>query len=274
MGRGIAELMALAGFEVQLWDHQPSVLGRASSAIERSLRKQQAIGRFGAVQLDETLERLRLISDLRVVHPKTDLVIEAIVEDLAQKQEFFTRVEKTLPEAWYVTHTASLRISDIATAMNRPERLIGMHFFYPAPVMPLVEIAYSIKTDENWIRGAIDLAERDLGKQTIILKDTPGFVSSRLATSMALEAMRMYEENVASVEDIDRAMEYGYRFPMGPLRLSDWVGLDVRLQISRILYEELRLDSFKPPQILEQMVAEGKLGRKSGEGFYKWPKEP
>lgn len=273
MGRGIAELMALSGFEVQLWDHSPKQLGKASAAIEKSLRKQSGIGRITQVRLDDTLERLRLISDLRIVSPKTTLVIEAVVEDRDVKKQVFRAIEAQLPDAWFASHTASISIEELSKALKRPERLIGLHFFHPAPVMPLVEIVYCIRTDESWIHRAVELAERRLGKTTIVVKDSPGFASSRLGISMALEAMRMVEQKVASVEDIDKAMEYGYRHPMGPLRQSDWVGLDVRLSVARVLYEELKSPCFKPPKILEDMVAEGKLGRKSGEGFYKWPKD-
>lgn len=273
MGRGIAELMAVSGFEVQLWDQYPHELGRASAYIDRSLQRQHAIGRVSDRELDEALERIRLISDLKLVHPKTQYVIEAIVEDLELKRALFTRIEQILPDAWYATHTASLSIEALSLGLKRPERLIGLHFFHPAPVIPLVEIAYFIKTDEKWIRGAVDLAEKQLGKQTIVLKDSPGFAATRLGVSMALEAMRMVEQKIASVEDIDKAMEFGYRYPMGPLRQSDWVGLDVRLSVARVLYKELGSECFKPPKILEDLVAAGKLGRKSGEGFYKWAKE-
>lgn len=273
MGRGIAELMAISGFEVQLWDHLPGVLGRASAAVESSLRKQAELGRISAEQFDETLGRIRLISDLKVVHPRTELAIEAVIEDMEIKKALFTRIEELLPDAWFASHTASLSILALSSALKRPQRLIGMHFFNPATVMPLVEIVYCIRTDERWLRRAVQLAERELNKQTIVVKDSPGFASSRLGISMALEAMRMVEQEVASVEDIDKAMEYGYRHPMGPLRQSDWIGLDMRLSVARVLYNEFKSEIFRPPQILERMVAGGKLGRKTGEGFYKWPKE-
>jgi len=273
MGRGLTELLALAGFEVQLWDIYPRQLGRASAAVERVLRKHARLGRLSEAQLEETLERIRLISDFRVLNPRTEYVIEAVVEDLEIKQKLLAQIEGFLPNAWYASHTASLSIEKLSSSLKRPERLIGMHFFNPAPVMPLVEIVYSIKTDKNWLRKAIELAEEDLGKQTVVVKDVPGFVSSRLGTALALEAMRMLEQNVASAEDIDKAMEYGYRHPMGPLRQSDWIGLDVRLSVAQVLYRELGNECFKPPLILEKMVAEGKLGRKSGQGFYKWSPE-
>jgi 3-hydroxybutyryl-CoA dehydrogenase len=272
MGRGIAELLALSGFDVQLWDRNPGQLGRASAAVERSLRKQAEMGGIGDEALDDTLSRLRLISDLKIVHPRTPIVIEAVVEDLEVKRELFRRIEEILPEAWYATHTASLSINQIADCLRRPERLLGLHFFHPAATMPLVEIVYGPRTDDRWLKRAVEFAEFELGKETIIVRDSPGFVSIRLSTAIALEAMRMVEANIASVEDIDRAMEYGYRYPMGPLRYSDWVGLDTRLGSARSLYEQLRLETFRPPRILEEMVAAGKLGRKSGEGFYKWPK--
>lgn len=273
MGRGIAELMALRGFEVQLWDLYPKQLGLASAAIERSLKRQTDIGRISDRDLDLTLGRIRLISDLRIVHPRTAYSLEAIIEDMGVKRDLLATIEVQLPDTLLATHTASLSITQLSEALRRPERLVGMHFFHPAAVMPLVEIVYSKRTDERCLSRAIDFAERALGKQTIVVQDSPGFAASRLGMSMALEAMRMVEQKVASIEDIDRAMEFGYRHPMGPLRQSDWIGLDVRLNVAQVLYRELNELAFKPPQILEELVAAGKLGRKTGEGFYKWPKE-
>lgn len=274
MGRGITELMALNSVEVQLWDHNPGQLGRASAALEKTLRKQVLLERISQQEFDETLGRIRLISDFRVVNAATNVVIETVIEDMAIKRAVLARIEEFLPDAWFATNTSSLSIEKIASALDRPERLVGLHFFNPALVMPLVEVVYSMRTDEQWLRRSREFVEKQLGKQTIVVKDSPGFASSRLSVLLALEAMRMFEQGVASAEDIDKSMEYGFRHPMGPLRQSDWMGLDVRLSIARVLHEELRNEAFRPPKILENLVAEGKLGKKTGEGFYKWPKEP
>ncbi|MBI3544563.1 MAG: hypothetical protein HY075_14930, partial [Deltaproteobacteria bacterium] len=166
MGRGIAELMAFSGFEVQLWDRDPKTLGQASAAVERSVRRQVDAGRITDRELDQTLERVRLISDFRIVHPKTAYVIEAIVEDLEIKRAVFGAIERVLPDAWFASHTSAIGIERLSTGLKRPERLLGLHFFYPVSVMPLVEIVYGVHTDEIWVKKAIELAELELGKKT------------------------------------------------------------------------------------------------------------
>ena len=170
------------------------------------------------------------------------------------------------------TNTSSLSISRIAEGLPSPERVIGLHFFNPVHIMALVEIVRGVETSDETVAQARDVAER-LGKTPIVIADSPGFASSRLGLALGLEAIRMVEEGVASPEDIDTAMVLGYRHPMGPLKLGDLVGLDVRLDIARYLYESLRSPIFEPPALLERMVAEGRLGRKSGRGFYRWDED-
>jgi 3-hydroxybutyryl-CoA dehydrogenase len=167
------------------------------------------------------------------------------------------------------TNTSSLPVAKLAEATRRPELVVGMHFFNPVPLMPLLELVRAEKTSDATIAAATSIAVR-LGKDPIVVRDTPGFATSRLGVLLGLEAIRMLEQGVASPEDIDKAMTLGYKHPMGPLRLSDLVGLDVRLAIAEHLHRELRSDAFKPPELMRRMVAEGKLGKKSGQGFYRW----
>jgi 3-hydroxybutyryl-CoA dehydrogenase len=185
------------------------------------------------------------------------------------KQEIFARLGAVCrPEAILATNTSSLSIARIASAAPRPERVIGLHFFNPPHIMKLLEVVVAEKTSEETLAAARQLAER-LGKTAIVVKDSPGFATSRLGLVLGLEAMRMLEQGVASAQDIDRAMELGYGHPMGPLRVSDLVGLDVRLSIAEILHQEIG-ETFRPPAILRRLVQEGKLGKKAGQGFHRW----
>jgi 3-hydroxybutyryl-CoA dehydrogenase len=198
------------------------------------------------------------------------LTIEAVPEDLALKRDLFRRLsELCASTAILASNTSSLSLTEIAAAAQGPERVVGMHFFNPAHLMKLLEIVRAYQTSDATVEAVRAIGAR-MGKQMIVVKDRPGFASTRLGVVVGLQAIRMLEEGVASAEDIDRAMELGYGYPMGPLRLSDLVGLDVRLAIADYLYKELGSDAFRPPQLLKQMVRAGKLGRKSGEGFYKY----
>ena len=197
-----------------------------------------------------------------------DLVIEAAPEKLDLKQKIFKSLSENNPTAILASNTSSLSVTAIAEAVTNPERVIGLHFFNPVPIMPLLEIVKTPSTSEEVITRCEELA-RDIGKSAILVQDTPGFASSRLGLVLGLEAIRMVEAGVASPEDIDRAMELGYRHPMGPLKLTDWVGLDVRLAIAEHLEREVG-PQFSVPPLLRKMVEEGKLGRKVGEGFYLW----
>jgi 3-hydroxybutyryl-CoA dehydrogenase len=189
------------------------------------------------------------------------------------KRTIFAELDAAAPPgAILATNTSSLSVSRIAEATERPDRVIGLHFFNPVHIMKLLEVVRGDATTEATVDAALDFARR-IGKEPIVVTDTPGFASSRLGVVLGLEAMRMVEQGVASPEDIDRAMELGYNHPMGPLRLSDLVGIDVRLGIAEYLHAELGGEQYRPPEIMRRMVAEGKLGRKSGEGFYTWPAE-
>jgi len=199
-----------------------------------------------------------------------DLIIEAAPENLELKQNLLCEAEALVDRyCIFATNTSSLSISEVATASSRPENVVGMHFFNPVHIMRLVEIVVGEETRPEITETLQEVATR-MKKQPIIVRDVPGFASSRLGVTLGLEAMRMVEQGVASARDIDTAMELGYNHPMGPLRLTDLVGLDVRLNIAEYLHGKLGSEAFRPPEILRRMVSEGKLGKKSGEGFYKW----
>jgi len=272
MGHGIAQVAALAGYDVALWDAEPHLAVGALEKIRASLETGVSRGRLSGADRDAALATLRAATDLRTAAAGADLVIEAVPENLEVKRELFRHLgEICSRDALLASNTSSLSISRIASAATNPERVLGLHFFNPAPVMRLIEIVRGTQTSDAVMETAFAVAKR-MGKEAIGVKDSPGFATSRLGVALGLEAMRMVEQGVASAEDIDRALELGYGHPMGPLRVSDLVGLDVRLSIAETLHRELGASQFLPPAILQKMVREGKLGKKTGEGFYRWPR--
>jgi 3-hydroxybutyryl-CoA dehydrogenase len=270
MGRGIAHVSALAGHETRLFDIDAGVLANALSSIRANLEKGVELQKVEAGDRDAALARLHTTTELAGAVNGADLVVEAVPERLDLKQRVLSEAAALVcPATVLASNTSSLSISAIAAAVDGPERVVGLHFFNPVHIMPLVEVVRGARTMERVVEQSVEFVER-LGKQPIVVRDSPGFASSRLGVALGLEAIRMLEEGVASVRDIDRAMELGYRHPMGPLKLTDLVGLDVRLEIARYLHRELGSDRFRPPELLERMVEEGKLGKKSGRGFYEW----
>ncbi len=270
MGRGIAQVAATAGYEVVLTDVSPGALDRARDEIRRSLRKGVEKGKLAAADAAAAEARLRTDPDAEAAAASADLVLEAVYEDLELKRDLLRRLGARAPaHAVLATNTSSLPVSRIAEASGRPDRVVGMHFFNPVPAMPLLEVVRAPATSEATLAAALAVGRR-MGKETIVVRDSPGFATSRLGVVLGLEAMRMLEEGVASASDIDRAMELGYRHPMGPLRLTDLVGLDVRLAIAEHLARELRSPRYEPPGVLRRLVREGRLGKKTGEGFYRW----
>ncbi len=270
MGHGIAQVCASAGHETRLFDIEPEAIAAALDRIAGNLQRGVELGKVDADARDETLGRLRGVSELDDAVSGADMVIEAAPERLELKQALLARAAAGIaPHAVLASNTSSLSISSIAAALPGPERVVGLHFFNPVHIMSLIEVVRGDRTAERVVDRARAFAA-NLGKRPIVVRDSPGFASSRLGVALGLEAIRMVEEGVASAEDIDLAMELGYRHPMGPLRLTDLVGLDVRLEIARYLHGELSGDRFRPPELLERMVEEGKLGKKSGEGFYRW----
>ncbi|WP_420634429.1 3-hydroxyacyl-CoA dehydrogenase family protein [Candidatus Palauibacter sp.] len=273
MGHGIAQVAAMAGYETRLFDVLPEALEAAREQIESNLRKGIQRGKVTREESDRALEALSFTRYLSEAADGVQIVIEAVPERLDLKRKVLRRcAEATAEGAILATNTSSLSISRIAEGLPSPERVIGLHFFNPVHIMALVEIVRGVETSDETVAQARGVAER-LGKTPIVIADSPGFASSRLGLALGLEAIRMVEEGVASPEDIDTAMMLGYRHPMGPLKLGDLVGLDVRLDIARYLYESLGSPIFEPPALLERMVAEGRLGRKSGRGFYRWDED-
>jgi len=270
MGHGIAYAAALAGCTVTLTDTREEALADAPRRIESLLAGGLKRGKLTEEDRAGVHGRLRTDHRLPDAVRHADVVIEAVVEQLAAKQRVFAEVEREAPDgALLATNTSSLSVGQIAAALKEPWRLVGMHFFNPVHLMKLVEIVTHGRTGAPQVERATALA-RLLGKEPIVVKDSPGFASSRLGVVLGLEAMRMLEQGVASAEDIDKAMELGYNHPMGPLKLTDLVGLDVRLAIATYLHQELKLPHYAPPQILKDKVARGELGKKTGKGFYTW----
>jgi len=270
MGHGIAHSAAAAGFRVLLHDVSAEHIQRGIDAVRKNLEQGIAKGKVTPEERDATLARIEPSPDLGAAAAQSDVVIEAVFEALAVKRDLFACLSRsTRPETLLATNTSALPVGEIAAVAVRPERVVGMHFFNPVHLMTLVEIVRSEVASPDAVARAVDLGRR-MGKEPIVVRDAPGFATSRLGVVLGLEAMRMVEQEVASPEDIDKAMTLGYRHPMGPLRLTDLVGLDVRLAIAEHLHERLNSETFRPPEILRRMVREGKLGKKSGEGFYRW----
>ena len=269
MGHGIAQAAAAAGYEVVLRDVEESLVEKGLRSIESNLSKGVERGKVSDEERAQTLSNIRATTRLEET-ADSHLFIEAVPERLDLKRETLRAVERLNPTDFiFATNTSSLSINEIAEGARRPHRVVGMHFFNPVHIMRLVEIVVGRETSPETVEAVRAVAVR-MKKEPIVVKDVPGFASSRLGVALGLEAMRMVEEGVAGAKDIDTAMELGYNHPMGPLRLTDLVGLDVRLHIAEYLHARLGSERFRPPDILRRMVAEGKLGKKSGEGFYKW----
>lgn len=269
MGRGIAYVCAVAGYATTIHDVDEARLAGASDWFSATLDKGLDKGRVDASTAQKARESLSTDDDLERSVENADLVIEAVPEDELLKRELLAQIDMfTGPETIMASNTSSISITHLAKNVERRDRFIGLHFFNPVHVMKLLEIVRGERTADETIEEAVTFAER-ISKEPIIVRDAPGFATSRLGLAIGLEAIRMVEEEVASAEDIDRAMELGYRHPMGPLRLTDLVGLDVRLKIAEYLEEHLG-PRFSPPQILRDMVERGDLGQKSGKGFYDW----
>ena len=269
MGHGIAHVCATAGLDVVLYDVTLEQAKAGVAKIQKNLDVGVEKKKVTAADRDAALKRITPTASLADTAP-CQLVIEAVPEKMELKQRLFKELSAICaPDALLASNTSSLSLTEIAAAATHPERVVGMHFFNPVHLMKLLEIVRAYQTSDASIAAARAFGEK-IGKQLVVVKDSPGFASTRLGIAVGLEAVRMLEEGVASAEDIDRAMELGYGHPMGPLKLGDLVGLDVRLAIADYLYAELGSPTFRPPQLLKKMVRAGKLGKKSGEGFYKY----
>jgi 3-hydroxybutyryl-CoA dehydrogenase len=269
MGHGIAQVAAASGFQVLLSDVDREALARGVRAIEKNLAKGIQLGKLTENDSDRILQQIHGTTSLEEC-AAADLTIEAAPEKLDLKRNILRQLEVASDRPFiFASNTSSLSITEIAKASERPQSVIGMHFFNPVHIMRLVEIVVGKETSAITVQ-TVSAVGRKMRKEPILVKDVPGFASSRLGVVLGLEAMRMLEEGVASARDIDTAMELGYNHPMGPLKLTDLVGLDVRLNIAEYLHRELGTEAFRPPEVLRRLVSEGKLGKKSGEGFYQW----
>ena len=269
MGHGIAHVLSASGIETRLFDISEDAVAAGLAQVTANFEKGVARGKVTEDAKGQALSLLSGTTDMDAAIDGAGIVIEAVPERMDLKKKIFTDLGAKLgPEVVLATNTSSLSILEIAKAAASPERVVGMHFFNPVHIMKLVEVVRTELTSSAAAEMALDLARR-MGKEPIDVRDAPGFASSRLGIAIGMEAIRMVQEKVASPEDIDKAMTLGYGFPMGPLKLTDLVGLDVRLAIADYLKVELG-DRFDPPQLLRDMVERGELGKKSGQGFYAW----
>ncbi|MDQ2890711.1 MAG: 3-hydroxyacyl-CoA dehydrogenase family protein [Gemmatimonadota bacterium] len=270
MGRGIAHVAAVAGFDVVIYDLDDRTLDLALEHVRRALDAGIKRGKIDESGRRDALDRISTTRRLTDAVAHRGLVIEAAPERLELKQTLFAHIADAAPrDAVLATNTSSLSVADIAAATDCADRVLGMHFFNPVPAMKLVEIVRAPLSSDFSVERAREFAVR-LGKTSIVVGDSPGFATSRLGVVLGLEAMRMLEQGVATAEDIDTAMELGYNHPVGPLRLTDIVGLDVRLAVAERLHSALGGATYAPPAILREMVRQGLLGRKTGRGFYHW----
>lgn len=268
MGAGIVQQFLTCGAEVVLVEATGEAAEAGRARVAAGLDKARQRGRIDA-EPDTYLARLRTVTTPSEIPADAGLVVEAVPEKPELKIAVLTAAEAAVgEEAVLASNTSSLSVTDLAAALERPRRFLGMHFFNPVPASKLVEVVVAPETADGVVESVRGWVKA-LGKTEVVVKDEPGFATSRLGVMLGLEAIRMVEEGVASPADIDTAMELGYRHPMGPLRLTDLVGLDVRLAIAEYLASELG-DRFTPPELLRRMVAEGRLGRKSGQGFHTW----
>ncbi|MFW6641289.1 3-hydroxyacyl-CoA dehydrogenase family protein [Nocardiopsis algeriensis] len=271
MGAGIVQQFLACGSSAVLVEATEEAARAGRERVAAGLARARELGKL-VVEPADCLERLVTVLDAAQIPAAAGLVVEAVPERADLKAAVLAAAEKAVGQgAVLATNTSSLSVSELAAVLSRPGRFLGMHFFNPVPASKLVEVVRAPETDPEVVEAARGWA-RALGKTEVVVRDAPGFATSRLGVALGLEAIRMVEEEVASPADIDTAMELGYRHPMGPLRLTDLVGLDVRLAIAEYLAAELG-ERFEPPQLLRRMVAEGRLGRKSGQGFHTWDEE-
>lgn len=272
MGGGIAHLAALSGFQVIVCDIEQNFLDNALQRMQSFMDKSIAKGRMTAEEKEAVLGRVTCTTNLEEMK-EVDIVIEAIIEDLEAKKELFTQLDRIVPENTILaTNTSSMSITVIAEATNRQERVAGLHFFNPPQIMKLVEVVRGYKTSDDTVQKLMELS-RQLGKEPIeVKKDTPGFIVNRVMIPQFIEAIRLVEEGVASYEDVDKAVKLGLNYPMGPFELQDFAGVDIGLLVMDYFYEEFKDDRFAAPMSIRQIVRAGRLGKKTGAGFYDYNK--
>ena len=270
MGNGIAQTCAAAGFDVVLMEVADEPLQRGVKTITKSLDKFVEKQKLSSSERDAILSRIKPTTQVKDLKD-CDLVIEAIIENVEIKTKLFQELDELLaPHAIICTNTSSLCVIELAAKTKRPNRIAGLHFFNPVPIMKLVEVVKTIATTQDVIDSLFDFS-RKLGKEPILAKDTTGFVVNRLLVPYLLYAIKLYEEGLASKEDIDKGMKLGCGYPMGPLELLDFVGLDTTYYIAQIMFDEFKDHMMAPPPLLKRMVLAGHFGRKSGKGFYDYP---
>jgi 3-hydroxybutyryl-CoA dehydrogenase len=273
MGSGIAQVSAAAGFPTTVREVSENLCEKSRQSIEKTLAKGIERGKVTAAERDATLKNLRFVTRLEEL-ADSDLFIEAVVEDLDVKNTLWSQLDRIAqPDAIFASNTSSLTIIAMATASGRPDRMLGLHFFNPVPLMKLVEVVRTITTSEETEQRALEFVKA-LGKEPVRAKDSSGFVVNLLLIPYMLDAINAVEANVASVEDIDKAMQLGAGHPMGPFTLLDFVGLDTAYKIAEIMFEEYRDRRYAPPPLLKRMVLAGMLGKKSGKGFYDYSSNP
>ena len=273
MGSGIAQVSAAAGFPTTVREVSEALSAKSRQSIEKTLAKGIERGKVTLAERDATLEKLRFVTRLEEL-ADSDLFIEAVVEDLDVKNSLWSQLDRIAqPDAIFASNTSSLTIIAMATASGRPDRMLGLHFFNPVPLMKLVEVVRTVTTSAETEQRALDFV-RALGKEPIRAKDSSGFVVNLLLIPYMLDAINAVEANVGSVEDIDKGMQLGAGHPMGPFALLDFVGLDTVYKIAEIMFEEYRDRRYAPPPLLKRMVLAGMLGRKSGKGFYDYSSNP
>ena len=272
MGSGIAQVAAQAGYDTVVVEVEQKFLDRGMSGIDKSLGKFVEKGKMPAADKDSCMSRLKgstSLSDLA----QCDIVVEAITENPKIKKETYTAIDSIVKkDAIFASNTSSLTITELSMATARPKQFVGLHFFNPVPLMKLVEVVRTILTTDEAFRTAFDFA-KSLGKEPVACRDNSGFIVNRLLVPYILDAIRAYEEGVGSIEDIDKAMQLGCGYPMGPFTLLDFVGLDTTYFISQVMFEEYREKRFASPPLLRKMVLAGRFGRKSGAGFYDYAGE-
>lgn len=270
MGNGIAHVFALAGFPVVLADIDAAQLDRALAVIEKNLNRQAEKGKITAESVSQSLARIATSTEPAEAARHADLVVEAVAEHIDVKSGLYPILDEAAPEhAILASNTSSISITTLGALTHRPDRVIGMHFFNPVPLMHLVEVVRGLLTSENTFETTFNLAG-ELGKSPVAVNDSPGFVSNRVLMPMINEAAFCVHEQVATAEDVDAVMKLGMAHPMGPLALADLIGIDVCLSILDVLHRDLGEDKYRPCPLLRKMVSAGRLGRKSGQGFYSY----
>ena len=272
MGRGIAHAAALGGYRTILEDILPNALRRAETEIRANLDKAVELGKVTAGDANAAFERLEYAGSVDEAARQADLVIEAVPEELESKIEIFTLLDKICrPTTIVATNTSSLSLTEIASVTYRAKKIVGMHFFNPVHKMKLLEIVRALETDDDTLATAVEVGRR-MGKEVVVIREAPGFVTSRINAMIGNEAFYMLQEGIASAEDIDKALKLGLNHPMGPFELVDLVGLDTRLHILEYLHKTLG-EKFRPAPLLVQYVKAGRLGRKAGRGVFEYPEQ-